>query len=441
MIRAWRNEIVCVLALAAALLLPGLLLGNFRLPFLLGFLGYLGWHLFNFLLLQTWIARRRSFRLPVSLGVWEAVFDGLQRGQLRKRRRDRRLIASLSDYRQAAASLPDALVVMSEGGRIRWFNPAARKLLGLNWPEDLERDLSGLLRHPVLEDDLAGGRPSRPLEVPSPINGALMLSVQVTAPFGNQRERLLQARDITSVFRLEQVRRDFLANASHELRTPITVFRGYLEALREAFSGDPEWQRPLAQMDQQAQRMQDLVGDLLELSRLEMAGRLDADAPVPIPEMLSEIVEEARALRREPRHDLRLRADPSAWLLGEEAELRSAFSNIIFNAVRHTRPGTRVEIEWRTDGEGASFSVRDHGQGIAAYHLPRLSERFYRVDAGRSRDSGGTGLGLAIVKQVLDRYSAELKIASEVGVGSTFICQFPESLVQLAPPADLPKAG
>ncbi len=441
MIRAWRNELLVVAAGGGALLLLGLLVGETRLLLGLGLLGYLAWHLGNFLLLQSWIGRRRGFRLPVSLGVWEAVFDALQGERLRKRRRGRRLMTLLSDYRDAAETLPDALVVLSETGSIGWFNPAARKLLGLRWPADLGKDIARVVTHPVLEDDLAAGRSSHPLEVPSPANGAWMLNVQVTAAFGNQRERLMVARDITPVFRLEQARRDFLASVSHELRTPITVFRGYLETLKEMAKGDPDWRVPLAHMDQQAERMQALVDDLLTLSRLEMAERPQAEAPVPVAEMLTEILAEARILSNDRKHSLRLKMDPSVLLLGEEGELRSAFSNLIFNAVRHTPAGTRIDIDWQGSAEGASFSVEDHGPGIAAYHLPRLTERFYRVEAGRSRRSGGSGLGLAIVKQVLDRYSAELKIVSVTGQGTRFTCHFPGSRVRIEPDAELSEAG
>ncbi len=441
MIRAWRNELLCVAAIGSALVLIGLLTGGTRLLLELGFFGYLCWHLGNFLLLQSWIWRRRGFHLPVSLGIWEAVFDGLQRERLRKRRRGRRLMTFLSDYRDAARSLPDALVVLSETGAVCWFNPAARRLLGLRWPVDLGKEITQVVVHPILEDDLAAGRSSRPLEVPSPANGAWMLSIQITTAFGNQRERLLVARDITPVFRLEQARRDFLASVSHELRTPITVFRGYLETLKEMTEGDPQWHTPLAHLGQQAERMQALVDDLLTLSRLEMAERPQAEAPVPVSEMLAEILAEARVLSGDGKHSFLLKIDPSVQLLGEESELRSAFSNLVFNAVRHTPPGTRIEIDWQGSTDGASLTVWDQGPGIAAYHLPRLTERFYRVEAGRSRLSGGTGLGLAIVKQVLDRYSAELKIDSVAGQGTSFTCQFPGPRVLIEPEARLSEAG
>ena len=440
MIRAWCKELFWVAVFAVLLFFLGLLLGVPQLLLGLSLAGYLGWHVANFLLLQSWIERRRSFRLPVSLGVWETVFDGLQREQLRKRRRRHSLIEFLSDYREAAESLPDALVVLSETGRIRWFNAAASKLLALSSPADLGKEATQVVRHPVLEDDLAKGQSSRPLEVPSPANGAWMLSIQVAAPFGNNRERLLVARNITPVFRLEQARRDFLDSVSHELRTPITVFRGYLETLSHAVD-NPRWHTPLMHMDQQVKRMQALVDDLLTLSRLELADRPQPEQPVPVADVLSEIVSEARALSGDQKHDLRLVADPGISIKGDEGELRSAFSNLIFNAVRHTPPGTRIDIRWQGNAGGAGLSVRDQGPGIAAYHLPRLTERFYRVDADRSRGSGGSGLGLAIVKRVLDRYSAELSITSAPNEGTTFICQFPGSLLDANYVGELSKTG
>ncbi len=441
MIRAWRKELLFVAALVLALLLLGLLVGEVPLLLGLGLLGYLGWHLANLLLLQSWIGRGKGFRLPVSFGVWETVFDDLQRERLRKRRRTRRLIASLTDCRDAAGTLTEAIVVLTATGAVRWFNPAAQKLLGLDWPADAGKDITQVVQHPVLEDDLAKGRSSQPIEVPSPVNGAWMLNAQITATFGSHGERLLVVRDVTSIFRLEQGRRDFLASASHELRTPITVFRGYLEALQETAAANAQWSMPVTQMQQQAERMQALVDDLLTLSRLELAERPHAVEPVPIPEMLEEIVAQAQALSNAQKHRLHLKTDRGVRLVGQEGELHSAFSNLIFNAVRHTPAGTQVEIDWHGNDVGANLTVRDHGPGIAAYHLPRLTERFYRVESGRSRRAGGSGLGLAIVKQVLNRYSADLRISSVVGEGTTFSCRFPASMVDIKPQSKLSKVG
>ncbi|HID48983.1 MAG TPA: phosphate regulon sensor histidine kinase PhoR [Chromatiales bacterium] len=441
MIRAWRNELACVAGVALALVLIGLLIGDLVIPLGLGLFGYFAWHLVNFLLLQSWIWRRRSFRLPVSFGVWEAVFDGLQRELSRRQRRGQQLISNLSDCREAAETLPDAIVMLSETATVRWCNAAARRLLGLRWPADRGIRINRVVTHPVLEDDLNKGESSRPLEVPSPANGAWMLSIQVTSPFGDERERLLVARNITPLYRLEQARRDFLANVSHELRTPITVFRGYLDALQDLVADHPQWRTPVDHMGQQILRMQALVNDLLTLSRLEMADRPHPETAVPVSDILEAIVTEARLLSGEQDHDLRLSADPNIWLRGDESELHSAFSNLVFNAVRHTPPGTRVDIKWQGEGDGACLSIHDHGLGIAAHHLPRLTERFYVVEAGRSRQSSGSGLGLAIVKQVLDRYSGELAIESVTGEGTAFRCRFPASLVESAPLTAVSRVG
>jgi two-component system phosphate regulon sensor histidine kinase PhoR len=246
-----------------------------------------------------------------------------------------------------------------------------------------------------------------------------------------QRRRLLVVRDITNIRHLEQVRRDFVANASHELRTPLTVLYGFLEALTEDEGEVPErWRRPLDLMTQQTLRMQRIIDDMLMLARLEGDSSQHAEGDVNVPNLLQLIRAEAQALIGRRRHQLELDVDATLWLRGSELELRSAFSNLVSNAVHHTPDGSLIRIHWqeRPDG-GALFEVQDNGEGIAASHLPRLSERFYRVDASRSRARGGTGLGLAIVKHVLARHGAELSIHSAPGQGSRFGCQFPAARV------------
>ena len=432
MLRAWRNELLCVGGLCLVLLLIAVFAGHTQALLGGGLIAYLGWHLYNFVLLQRWVIRGRRSRLPVSLGVWEGIFDGLQRRQLQERRRRRAAARSNSDIRATAMRLPDALAVLDQDNRVLWFNAAAEKLLALRRPRDLGQDITHLVPCPGLEDSLAGVGSWRPLEIASPANNGKMLSVQTTGSFGPSRQRMLVARDITPYHRLERARRDFVANVSHELRTPITVFRGYLDAIRDGDAA-PGWARPVAAMDEQAQRMHDLIDDLLTLSRLELAGRSEPTDIVRVAEMLESIVEEARTLSGGNRHQLFLTADPDIRVRGRKEELRSAFSNLVFNAVRHTPPGTRIEVSWASEQDYVVLTVRDFGQGIAARHLPRLTERFYRVDSSRSRESGGTGLGLAIVKQVLERCDADLTIASEPGRGSTFGCRFPRSRVEVRP--------
>ncbi len=432
MIRSWRNELICVAGAGLGLLLLGMFLGEVEILLGAGLIIYLGWHTFNLILLQRWAARGRGSRLPVSLGVWEGVFDGLQRQQLRDRRRRRTLAHTLTEFRGAGARLPDALVVMDDENRILWFNAAAERLLALGRPRDLGQAVTGLVRHPALADALAGAGSGRPLEIVSPANGAWMLSLQATASFGRTRRRMLVARDITPFYRAERIRRDFVANVSHELRTPITVFRGYIDALQDA-AIPPEWARPVELMDQQAQRMQALVDDLLLLSQLELAERSGPPDIVPVSEILEPIIDQARALSGPNRHDLILSADPTVSVLAHKADLCSAFSNLVFNAVRHTPPETRVEVSWDGGPGRASLTVRDFGPGIAAEHLPRLTDRFYRVEKSRSRQGGGTGLGLAITKHALERCGAELRIDSVLGQGSTFSCHFPGARVDISP--------
>jgi len=427
MLRAWRNELIFVALIAVVLGLVGQATG-FRTWLLAGGAAiYLGWHIVNLVRLQRWIARGDRFHVPMSAGVWESVFDGLQARQLRTRRQRRSLIRTFAHIREVAGRLPDALVALDNENRILWFNTAAHRLLGLKRPDDVGRSVADLLKHPLLEDSLAVPGMGRSVEIPAPANAAWVLSAHLTPAFGEDGGRMLVARDITPHHAVDQVRRDFITNVSHELRTPITVFRGFLDPLR-AMTQIADIARPLALMDEQAQRMEQLANDLLALSRLELGRRPLPDEVVSVSDLLKVIVEEAGVLSGEQGHRLNLNADPKLGLRGDRTELYSAISNLVFNAVRHTAAGTAIDVSWQWAEDGPCVTVRDHGAGIASQHIPHLTERFYRVDPGRSRDSGGTGLGLAITKHVLERHGADLRIASQQGRGSTFVCQFPERL-------------
>jgi len=432
MLLAWRNELLCVLAAAGALAIVGMASGALAWSLGVGLAAYGCWHAGNFVALQRWIAHGRRFRLPASLGVWEAVFDGLQRRQLRNRRRRSVLARALGQSRRAAERLPDGLVLLAADHTVLWFNSAAAKLLALARERDQGAEITALIDHPLLPDILVASDPTRMLEIASPANGAWILSIQVTAAF-DLGHRLLVARDITSFHGVEQVRHDFVVDVSHELRTPITVFRGYLETLRGEPTSAP-LDAALSAMEGQAQRMQELVDDLLVLSRLEMTPEARTSSLIEVAEMLEDIVEDADALSGDQGHQLDLKADPDLALWGDRTELHSAFSNLVFNAVRHTPPDTRVSITWEGDADQARLTVADSGPGIAPHHLPRLTERFYRVDPSRSRRAGGSGLGLAIVNQVLRRHGAELRIFSVPGQGSTFRCHFPGSLIEIQAP-------
>ncbi len=423
-----RHEVSLVAGLGLMLLVVGLAADRVAMVMALAATVYLAWHLINVIQLRRWLARS-SASTPRAYGIWGDVHRALRHRRELRRTRGRAFVRGVAVLRDAARTLPDALVIMDAEDGIRWFNSAAGRLLGLHWPGDRRRDLSRLVPHPVLKEYLADAGRERPLEIPSPVNGAWMLSIKVSA-IGNAGQRLLVGRDITATYRLEQARRDFVADVSHELRTPITVFRGYLEPLQEVAKEAPKWAAPLERMDQQAARMESFVADLLTLSGLEMEDRPRLRESVPVASLLAEIRDEALALSGASGHVIRLAADPELHLFGDRAALRSAFANLVVNAVDHTPPGSRIEVVWERDSNGACLRVSDNGDGIAAYHQPRLTERFYRVDKGRSSEHRGTGLGLAIVKQVLDNHDAELGISSDPGNGSSFSCHFLDAAIR-----------
>ncbi len=342
------------------------------------------------------------------------------------RAQKRRLVAMLRAYRALADALPDAVIVAErDSQRIAWFNAAATRLLGLRYPGDIEAPLGERLQPLPLSRWLASGRMAEPLsDVASPLDPAVRLSLRLV-PYSEDLW-LLIVRDVSLLSRLEDMRRDFVANVSHELRTPLTVVHGYLEMLDDIGlepADQPEWAPILAEMQRQSQRMTQLVEDLLTLSRLEAREALDEEQ-VSMVSMLSTLRREAGALSQ-GRHAITVSDDAGLDLLGSTRELHSAFSNLVSNAVRYTPDGGNIAIAFaRRDGGGAVLSVRDSGYGIPASHLPRLTERFYRVSTSRSRESGGTGLGLAIVKHVLGLHQARLQIDSDVGQGSVFSCVF-----------------
>lgn len=386
-------------------------------------------HTYLLLRLATLIRRQRRLSPPFPLGLWGEVYRGIARYQQRGRKGRKRLLRFSKRFREAANAVPDALVILDKHHRIEWANPAAASLLNIHWPADEGRPLTSILTQPELLPFLEAGEYMRPLDLAPEHNRALMLSLRI-APFGERKkQRLLVARDITKIYHLNMIRRDFVANASHELRTPLTVIAGFIESLLDAPNTPPAHRRPLTLMRNQTERMRSIIEDLLTLSRLELGEAPETQEVVDVPDEIHLIIQEAQVLSQ-GQHRLLARIDDDLLLFGSAPELRSAFSNLIFNAIKHTPPGTQVEIDWQRCPEGAEFRVVDNGPGIAPEHLPRLTERFYRVDRARSRESGGTGLGLAIVKHVVNRHDGQLMIASELGRGSRFVCQFPARRVR-----------
>ena len=424
----WR-EIWILVVVAVLSLFFGMLTGRPYLIAALGFGLYIGWTLRHLWKLHRWLLDRRAGDMPEAGGLWGDVFDEIYKLIKQASRRQDQLSGMLARFQNAASAMPDAVVVLSQGGDIEWANRSASTLLGIHYPQDAGVRLLNLLRVPGFAQYLERGEYAEPLEITSPNNREIHVSIQIT-PYGSS-QKLVLGRDVTRLMRLEQMRRHFVANVSHELRTPLTVLGGYIETLRQMDKISMEnLRKHLSTMHDQSQRMQRLVEDLLMLSKLETAPPRTQVEPVDIASLLKNLVEQATLLSGENRHDITLEADPSLKLLGNHEELHSAFSNLINNAVRYTPAGGKIRLTWHAAGDGAEFAVSDTGEGIAPEHIPHLTERFYRVDTARSRASGGTGLGLSIVKHVLLRHEGKLEIESEVGQGSTFRCLFPARRVE-----------
>ncbi len=389
-----------------------------------------GWHVLQALRYAAWLRDEvdADRNLP---GLWSLLVRDHEQALRRARKKWRRDHRYQKRLGAAVAALPDAIVILDPQQRVEWCSPQAAGLLGIVWPDSDGRPLRELLPIPELGALLAREATGEPLRVASPRDPAVVLSLRlVELPRRKRPRRVLLARDVTTLHNLDRVRQDFIANVSHELRTPLTVLRGFLESMASDPAVGEEWSPAIDTMLAQARRMQSLTEDLLTLSRLEL-GTPDADEePVDVGALLDELVDEARSLSGEAGHVITLDADRTLQLIGLPRELRSAFANLVFNAVLHTPPRCRIRIGWAVDGGGARYTVQDTGDGIAAEHLPRLTERFYRVDPSRSRASGGTGLGLAIVKHVLLRHDSSLEVSSKRGIGSTFSCRFPVARVR-----------
>ncbi len=374
-----------------------------------------------------WLRSDRVELAPDAAGPWGDLIAPIVRLYRRKQFHKQRLLRLLRELRRSTAAMPDGVVVLNPQNEILWFNRTAARLLGLRGKGDLGLRIDNLVRQPEFVQHLRGGQYSLPVVVRAAGDAERHLSLQIV-PYG-AGQRLVLVRDVTHEAQLTAMRRDFVANASHELRSPLTVIAGYLETLAQEPGLDPTLAGPLQEMQRQAQRMSRIVHDLLELSRLESSDAAAAAHPIDVAALMAQLRQDVLARPSHPARVL-VRADSRAQLLGDELQIHSAFGNLVDNAANYTPPDGSVQIRWWTDADGGHFSVADTGIGIAPEHLPRLTERFYRADPGRSRSTGGSGLGLAIVKHVLQRHGARLEIESEEGKGSRFICTFPRERVQ-----------
>jgi two-component system phosphate regulon sensor histidine kinase PhoR len=376
----------------------------------------------NLFLLDRSLDGYNRTRVFETRGLWAEIFARVDKIRAKARSRKKKYHRLLREVRQSTGALSDGGIILNAENEIVWFNPAATRLLGLDPATDVGNRLDNFMRHPDFVAYLAHPT-AEPVTVPSPKHESGWLTAQIL-PYGKD-QRLAIVRDITREIKLERMRRDFVANASHELRSPLTVISGYLDALAEDEAMPASWRGPIDEMQRQADRMTRILRDLIELSRLESSSEKHAShEAVDVCGMLKLIAREFQSWGGEhPPVSLTLETD--AALLGSESELHSIFHNLVSNAVRFTPPTGTVKIYWKADADGATFEVVDTGIGIAEEQIPRITERFYRVDPGRSRASGGTGLGLAIVKHALQRHDSTLNIRSREGEGSTFSCRFP----------------
>jgi two-component system phosphate regulon sensor histidine kinase PhoR len=373
--------------------------------------------------LDRWLDDPETRAAPEGSGLWENIFSRLNKMVRGQREIREQSTAALRHLEQATAALPEGVVILDEAEHIEWCNPLAEQHFGLDGVRDIGQQITYLARQPEFVQYLGGSNFSEPLVLRGARQDGLTLSIKLISYSDNKK--LLISRDITSFERIETMRRDFVANVSHELRTPLTVMNGFVETLSDMPKLDNAMSRRALQlMGQQTQRMGRLVDDLLTLSKLDNALNALQEGIVEVPAFLRTLYEEGLTLSG-GKHVLRLELDSTSMLLGNTEELRSAFGNLMSNAIRYTPQGGEIVLRWQEQEGQPVFSVKDSGLGIAPQHIPRLTERFYRVDHSRSRETGGTGLGLAIVKHVTIRHQAQLEIISEEGKGSTFSIKFP----------------
>jgi two-component system phosphate regulon sensor histidine kinase PhoR len=360
--------------------------------------------------------------IPEAGGIWEEAFAQLYRMVKRHNQTKQELAEELRHIEQATAALPEGVAILNDGNRLEWFNPIAQQHFDLDATHDIMQDITYLVRQPEFVEYLHEADFSKPLMMRPSRHDDMVLSIKFI-PYGGNK-RLLISRDITQFERVAAMRRDFVANVSHELRTPLTVVSGFVENLQDMPDlNQDSARRALHLMAEQTRRMDNLVADLLTLSQLENEQSPLHEEAVDMRELLNDVYHEGEVLSS-GQHPLRMEV-ASVDLLGSRDELRSAFSNLLSNAIRYTPPGGAILLRWFERADQLVFAVQDSGIGIAPQHIPRLTERFYRVDRSRSRETGGTGLGLAIVKHIAMRHQATLEVLSEEGKGSTFALVFP----------------
>ncbi len=417
---AWKRELGIVFFLLLAITILGSITGWFVPLLILMLLSLLIKQSLDINRFERWLNQGAKDKHLKAKGIWEYIYYHVYLLKKQEKRRKKKLGKIIDQFRRSTDALPDAAVVLGKDDEIEWTNSTARSLLGLQ-PADKGQRIPNLIRLPVFVRYLKDGDFSESISIPCPTNSQIILSLRIINYAAGLR--LLIAQDVTQLRKMEQMRKDFVANVSHELRTPLTVLKGYVETLQEIETPNTQiLKHSLQQMQEQTERMQYLVDDLLLLSNLETQPR-KSDC-VDIPMLLGKICKENEAFNTRPeRIDLKL--DTTAHLFGDEQELRSAFSNLLSNALKYSPHNSTVQMRWHQSGQELIFTVTDQGEGIIEPEIPRITERFYRIDVNRQEKIPGTGLGLAIVKHVLIRHDARLSVVSQLQKGSTFSCYFP----------------
>ncbi len=430
----WSRYLRLIITALAGTTLVGLYFGEPLYGLLVGLVAYLWWTLVQARRLYQWLGHPSAAdEAPQSIGLWGDIFDNLHKLNQNHLLTQDRLRARINRVQESTNAMRDGVIMTDARGAMEWWNGSAEYLLGFRRSTDQGQYIHNLIRNPAFKAYFDARDYREPLEINSPAKPHIHLQIQISL-FGDD-DRLIVAKDVTRLYQLEQMRRDFVGNVSHEMRTPLTVISGYLETLVDHGDELPaKWRRAINTMAAQASRMEALITDLILLSRIETGEHTVDDTLTDVDALLNQICHDARALSGDKGHQISVQISDHRLLQGDESQLRSAFSNLVFNAVKYTPAGGAITVAWSTNREGAHLSVKDTGIGIDPIHIPRLTERFYRADPSRHKDTGGTGLGLAIVKHVLINHDGNLEIRSKVGEGSEFICHFPrERLVERIP--------
>lgn len=419
----WRNTILSWLLGLSACIVIGIIIGQLLGVLLLYVLGSLYWQLYQLYQFHNWLRYSGKAAPPEASGVWGQVFDAVYRLQKKQRKSKRRMRQALTRVESSTTALKEGVIMADNQGNLEWWNNSAAHFFGLMRPVDRGQAITNIVRSPEFFRYFTQKRFGEPLIIKSPAKEGVYLEIQTT--LYDKNDHLIFIRDVTRLHLLEQMRKDFVANASHELKTPLTVIKGYLETLEMFKDSLPiSMQKGIVNMSEQSERMEQLIEDLLLLSRLESDDKREENQWHKISDLVESIQKVTTPILDE-KHNLTINIPEEARLYGSYNELYSAFSNLIVNAIKYSPDGGTIDVSWESSDLNGVFSVKDAGLGIDPRYIPRLTERFFRVDKGRGSKTGGTGLGLAIVKHVLLHHDAKLQIRSQPGNGSTFSCHFP----------------